>query len=70
MVKISTLAVLPLAPSGLSRQHRAWVALYSLHNDVTDRQQVLLQNNITEADLVEHSESWQQLRLYRRRQGR
>ena len=51
----------PDTPRGLSRKHRAWVALYSLENPAFDRRQILRQNDVTEADLVDHLESWMQL---------
>ncbi|NVO32538.1 hypothetical protein [Hymenobacter lapidiphilus] len=46
---------------GLSRKHRTWVALYSLENPAFDRRQILRENDVTEADLVRHMESWMQL---------
>ena len=49
-------------PASLNRQHRAWIALYSLDSGQQDRATVLAQNNVTEADLTEFFESWFQLR--------
>lgn len=48
--------------SALSRRHRAWIALYSLDTLHCDREAILRQNNVTEADLQEFFESWFQLR--------
>ncbi|SDY65511.1 hypothetical protein [Hymenobacter psychrophilus] len=55
---------------GLSRKHRAWVALYSLENPAFDRRQVLRENDVTESDLVHHTESWMQLRRQHRQKQR
>jgi hypothetical protein len=49
-------------PSSLSRQHRAWIALYTLDAMHCDREAVLRENGITDADLTEFFESWFQLR--------
>ncbi|RPD45886.1 hypothetical protein DNI29_17205 [Hymenobacter sediminis] len=46
----------------LSRRQRAWIALYSLDAGHRDRTEVLQQNNVTEADLLEFEESWLQMR--------
>lgn len=62
MVQLATLSVLQGPQPGLSRQHRAWIALYSLQNGAADRRLVLRQNQVTESDLCEHQESWVQLR--------
>jgi hypothetical protein len=48
--------------SGLSRRHRAWIALYTLDAMHCDRAAVLRQNNVTEEDLTEFFEGWFQLR--------
>ncbi|WBO86174.1 hypothetical protein [Hymenobacter yonginensis] len=53
-----------LPAAGLSRQHRAWVALYSLQTSFLSRRDVLAQNNVTEADLAAHTPGW--LRLQER----
>lgn len=50
------------APSGLSRQHRTWIALYTLDAMHCDREAVLRENGVTEEDLTEFFESWFQLR--------
>ena len=55
---------------GLSRKHRAWVALYSLENPAFDRRQILRENDVTEADLVRHMESWMQLQRQHRQKPR
>ncbi|RFP66672.1 hypothetical protein D0N36_02945 [Hymenobacter lapidiphilus] len=55
---------------GLSCKHRAWVALYSLENPAFDRRQILCENDVTEADLVRHMESWMQLQLQHRQKQR
>lgn len=62
MVQFSTHPISLGVKSGLPRQHRAWVALYSLQNSSADRNTVLLQNNVTETDLLEHLASWHRLR--------
>jgi hypothetical protein len=49
-------------PTQLSRQHRAWVALYALDVSRQTRTAVLQLNNITEADLTEFEASWLRLR--------
>lgn len=49
-------------PSLLTRQQRAWVALYSLSTGRPDRAEILKQNAITEADLAEFIDSWLRLR--------
>lgn len=46
----------------LSREQRAWIALYSLDAGHRDRGEVLRQNKVTEADLLEFEESWLQMR--------
>lgn len=46
----------------LSRRQRTWIALYSLDVGHRDRDEVLRQNNVTEADLIEFEESWLQMR--------
>ena len=48
--------------SSLSRQHRAWIALYSLDSYHRKREEVLRINDITEDDLQEFEESWLKLR--------
>jgi hypothetical protein len=63
MVHFSTHSGLSRSRTSLSRQHRAWIALYSLQNADVDRNQVLIQNNVTEKDLLDYWESWQQMRL-------
>lgn len=50
------------APIGLSRQHRAWVALYALDANERPRAEILRINEVTEADLAEFEASWLQLR--------
>lgn len=62
MVHLSTHPTAQSIQQGLSCQHRAWIALYSLQNGAADRHLVLLQNRVTEADLREHQESWYRLR--------
>ncbi|WP_400190835.1 hypothetical protein [Hymenobacter sp. B81] len=57
-----TLPLHPHPASTLSRQHRAWVALYALDAGARPRAQVLRENDVTEADLVEFEESWLALR--------
>ncbi|MET4105903.1 hypothetical protein [Hymenobacter sp. UYP22] len=49
-------------PTLLNRQHRTWIALYSLDSTHQERTTVLEQNNVTEADLAEFFESWFQFR--------
>lgn len=49
--------------AGLSRQHRAWVALYSLKTDFLSRREVLAQNDVTEADLAAHMSGWLRLQV-------
>ncbi|MET4105904.1 hypothetical protein [Hymenobacter sp. UYP22] len=51
--------------SSLSRQHRAWIALYSLQIASSKRNEVLEQNNITESDLTEYQESWFKMQVRR-----
>ncbi|UOQ77322.1 hypothetical protein MUN84_00925 [Hymenobacter sp. 5516J-16] len=63
MTSTSTPLILP-ATSTLTRQQRAWIALYSLEAGRHDRTAVLQQNSVTEADLAEFVDSW--LRLRRR----
>lgn len=46
---------------GLSRQHRAWVALYSLQTGFLSRREVLAQNNVTEDDLAANRSGWLRL---------
>lgn len=46
----------------LTRQQRAWVALYSLSTGCTNRAEILEQNAVTEADLTEFIDSWLRLR--------
>ncbi|MCA8830391.1 hypothetical protein [Hymenobacter pini] len=53
------------ASSTLPRQHRAWIALYSLQLVPGQRNQVLAQNNVTEADLQEYQESWFKMQVRR-----
>ncbi|GAB2467723.1 hypothetical protein GCM10011375_31110 [Hymenobacter qilianensis] len=48
--------------SVLTRQHRAWVALYALHAGQGPRANVLRTNEVTEADLLEFEDSWRKLR--------
>ncbi|MBX0289545.1 hypothetical protein K3G63_03800 [Hymenobacter sp. HSC-4F20] len=48
--------------SFLTRQQRAWVALYSLSAGRSDRSEILRQNAVTEADLAEFIDSWLRLR--------
>lgn len=50
------------AAPALSRRQRAWIALYSLDAGHRDRTEVLRQNSVTEADLLEFEESWLQMR--------
>lgn len=50
------------APSLLTREQRAWVALYSLSTGRADRSEILQQNAVTEADLAEFIDSWLRLR--------
>lgn len=50
------------ASFGLSRQHRAWIALYALQIAPVYRNQVLVQNNVTETDLAEFLDSWLHLK--------
>lgn len=60
--------VLPVSASVvpcLSRQHRTWIALYSLESrqqEQRERTKILQLNQVTEADLVEFEESWLKLR--------
>ncbi|WP_188558441.1 hypothetical protein [Hymenobacter glacieicola] len=63
MTLTATPFILP-ATTTLTRQQRAWVALYSLDAGRPDRAAVLQQNSVTEADLAEFVDSW--LRLRRR----
>lgn len=49
-------------PPHLSRQHRAWVALYALQTNERPRAEVLQLNQVTEADLAEFETSWRELR--------
>lgn len=53
------------ASSSLSRQHRAWIALYSLQMASWKRNEVLEQNNITESDLTHYQESWFKMQVRR-----
>jgi hypothetical protein len=46
----------------LTRQHRAWVALYALHAGQGPRVDVLHTNDVTESDLLEFEDSWRKLR--------
>ncbi|WP_139921801.1 hypothetical protein [Hymenobacter sp. DG01] len=46
----------------LTRQQRAWVALYSLSAGCANRAEILEQNEVTEADLAEFIDSWLRLR--------
>lgn len=55
-------AAIPTSTTALTRRQRAWVALYSLDASHRDRAEVLAQNDITEADLLEFEESWLQMR--------
>jgi len=52
--------------SPLSRQHRAWIALYSLdsrhYNRRYTQDYVLSVNNVTPEDLAEFEDSWLKLR--------
>ena len=47
--------------SPLSRQQRAWIALYSLVDHPDDRPHILRLNDVTEEDLLEFEESWRLL---------
>ena len=49
-------------PNGLSRQYRAWIALYALDANERPRAEILRINDVTEADLAEFEASWLQLR--------
>ncbi|MBC6611486.1 hypothetical protein H8B15_11155 [Hymenobacter sp. BT507] len=49
-------------PSSLSRQYRAWIALYALDANERPRADILRINEVTEADLDEFEASWLQLR--------
>ncbi|UPL50999.1 hypothetical protein [Hymenobacter sublimis] len=55
-------AAIPTCATTLTRRQRAWIALYSLDAGHRDRAEVLAQNDITEADLLEYEESWLQMR--------
>ncbi|MBT9394203.1 hypothetical protein KLP40_13605 [Hymenobacter sp. NST-14] len=46
----------------LSREHRTWIALYCLQSNFPDRQQVLVQNDVTEDDLRQYTPGWLLLR--------
>lgn len=50
------------APGGLSRQYRAWIALYALDANERPRAEILRINEVTETDLAEFEASWLQLR--------
>lgn len=56
--------LISLPAAGLSRQHRAWVALYSLKLTFLSRREVLAQNDITEADLATYTAGWLRLQQY------
>lgn len=49
--------------TGMSRQHRAWVALYSLQIGLLSRNEVLAHYNVTETDLVDYLDSWLYLKV-------
>ncbi|OUJ74903.1 hypothetical protein [Hymenobacter crusticola] len=51
------------ATSKLSRQHRAWIALYSLYSGEWNLADALRLNEVTEADLAEFEASWMRLRF-------
>ena len=57
----------PLASDAtkLSRQHRAWIALYALYSGQWSLADALRLNDVTEADLVEFEASWARLRYMR-----
>lgn len=48
--------------SRLSRQHRAWIALYALYSGQWTLADALRLNEVTESDLVEFEASWMRLR--------
>jgi hypothetical protein len=50
------------ADTHLSRKHRTLVALYALDAGHQSRADILLINNVSEADLAEHEEEWLRLR--------
>lgn len=52
----------PASSSGLSRQHRAWVALYSLEANEQTRAHILRVNEVTEDDLIAFRPSWLKMR--------
>ncbi len=56
--------------SGLPREHRAWIALYCLESQSSDRQLILQQNEVTEEDLTRYLESWLELRRRHQLRGR
>jgi len=49
--------------SKLSRQHRAWIALYALYSGEWNLADALRLNEVTEADLAEFEASWLRLRF-------
>ncbi|MBG8556227.1 hypothetical protein [Hymenobacter guriensis] len=51
--------------TALTRQQRAWVALYSLAAGSKPLPQILEENDITEADLRAHEESWRTMQARR-----
>ncbi|MCR5890055.1 hypothetical protein LRS06_20215 [Hymenobacter sp. J193] len=51
--------------TALTRQQRAWVALYSVAAGDKPLPQILEENDVTEADLREHEESWRTMRARR-----
>jgi len=48
--------------SGLSRQHRAWIALYSLELNEQTCANILQLNQVTEEDLTVFRPSWLKMR--------
>lgn len=48
--------------SVLSRRQRVWIALYSLDGSHRNRAEILRENSISEADMLEFEESWLQMR--------
>ena len=49
-------------PSELSRQHRAWIALYALEANEQTRADILRLNQVTEEDLTAFRASWLKMR--------
>ncbi|UOG72792.1 hypothetical protein MTX78_11710 [Hymenobacter tibetensis] len=59
---MNSLALFSSPSRPLTRQQRAWIALYSLLEVNQNRAEVLHLNDVTEEDLLEFEESWQLLR--------